>query len=176
MERGFLQQHNELSKFDDTVVRERREFERQAAAEAAQLSAVRNHFPGACSLSGNDGVFFDPGHHAADYAGLVSRDKLERNHFPGRQGHHMAYGPLGVAPSSAVETNDYRGQGKKHYERDPRFQSAEVVPGSAPLFADPTYYVPGGQSDRFQSSAMAANAQVVDPPGKNAMEQIAGSS
>ena len=152
METGYHQFVSQISRFDDSAVVERRRNEAAAVASAAETSA-----PSKGAQPGQDGVIYEPGHHAADYAGLVSRDALERAHFSGRDQEHVAYGDLGVAPAEGVPTSDHvAGSGRRHWGDDVRFKSREVVPGSAPLFADPTYYIQGGQSDRFESTAMAA--------------------
>jgi hypothetical protein len=49
-------------------------------------------------VPGQDGYIYDPNHHAADYAGLVPRDALERAHFEGKARAQAASTHLGVAP------------------------------------------------------------------------------
>lgn len=160
-EKGYLQHHAELSQFDDSAVRERQRREQLAVEQAAALRAAaqaEGSRPGGVgAIPGNDGIVYDPSHHSADYAGFVSRDALERAHFEGRTRESVVYTDHGVIPAPQVQTADHvAGAGRKHYENDVRFSSREVVPGSAPLFADPTYYRQGGQDDRFESTAMAA--------------------
>jgi hypothetical protein len=172
MERGYLQQRAELSHFDDSAIQERR---RQEKAAAEQAAAMRNSSAGNGSSSsssaglavpGNDGVVYDPTHHAADYAGLVNRDALERTHYQGATQQHMAPSEFGyIAPAQDASTFDHQaGAGRKHYEGDVRFQSREIVPGTAPMFADPSFYVSGGQDSRFESTAMAAANQAPTDP------------
>jgi len=167
MERGYLQQRAELSHFDDSAIQERR---RQEKAAAEQAAAMRNSSAGNSSSSaavpGNDGVVYDPTHHAADYAGLVNRDALERTHYQGATQQHMGPSEYGyMAPAQDASTFDHQaGAGRKHYEGDVRFQSREIVPGTAPMFADPTFYAPGGQDSRFESTAMAAAKQAPTDP------------
>lgn len=150
MERGYLQHRAQLSKLDDSAVRDRREFERAAFEQAA----AQRDTPG---VTGTDGVVYAPDHPNADFAGFLSRDALERAHFQGKQRQSVTYTDGGVMPSYDAPTSDYRmGAGRKHYEGDLRFTSREVLPGSAPLLADPTYFKPGGQDDRFITEAMSA--------------------
>jgi len=173
MERGYLQHRAELSRLDDSVVRERRFLEQEAVqaaaaertANAAALARGEARGPSGY-VPGQDGYVYDPSHHAADYAGLVSKDSLERTHFSGSSLEHVSYGELGVVPAKGVPTLDRDGVHgcRKHFAQDARFASREVVPGSAPLFADPSYYVAGGQADRFTSTAMdAARSRPTDP-------------
>lgn len=183
MERGYFQHRNELSAFDDSVVRERREAEANAARQHAQLRAQAHAAAGdpraLGALPGNDGVVFEPAHHAADYAGLVHRDALERAHFAGKAQQSVGASAHGfVAPSADAATSDHvAGQGRKHWEHDVRFQSRDVVPGHGPpLFADPTYFVDGGQDDRFISAAMAAQRQVPTARGSFAPGGAHGAS
>lgn len=160
-EKGYLQHHAELSQFDDSAVRERQRREQLAVEQAAALrAAARSEGSGVAgvgAIPGNDGILYNPAHHSADYAGFVSRDALERAHFEGRTRESVIYTDHGVIPAPQAKTTDHvAGAGRKHYENDVRFSSREVVAGSAPLFADPTYYRQGAQDDRFESTAMAA--------------------
>jgi len=172
MERGYFQHRNELSAFDDSAVQERRQAESNAARQHAQLRSQAANGTGGDpravgALPGNDGVVYEPGHHAADYAGFVHRDALERAHFRGKTEQSVGASAHGfVVPSGNVPTSDHvAGSGRKHWEDDVRFKSREVVPGQGPpLFADPTYYLEGGQVDRFVSAAMAAQRQ--DPTSR----------
>jgi len=158
MEKGYLQHKAELSRFDDSVVRNRQAFEQAAFEKAAQL---RSSDPLGDAVPGNDNIVFNPNHHSADYAGFVSRDALEKAHYQGKTKESLVRvdgSDGGVVPAPNVQTSDHTGIGRRHFENDVRFASREVVPGSAPLIADPSYYMEGGDSDRFQSTAMAAQS------------------
>ena len=84
---SYLQQKAALSQFDDSAIRERRHQERAAVERAAAMAEAAREagsIAGPVALGaapGNDNVIYDPTHHAADYAGFVSRDVLERAHF-----------------------------------------------------------------------------------------------
>jgi hypothetical protein len=166
MERGYMQHRAELSRLDDSVVRDRRAFEEQASRAAAAERAANAAFlasggaPGPSgAVPGQDGYLYDPRHHAADYAGLVHKDLLEKAHFEGKHREHVAYGDHGVAPAPGVATTDHvAGEGRKHFSGDARFESREVVPGTAPLFADPTYYVAGGRPTGFEARPWSSSS------------------
>lgn len=161
MERGYLQHRAELSQFDDSVVRERQRLEQEAIKKA---TAIRASDPLSDAIPGNDNILYNPNHHSADYGGFVSRDALEKAHFEGKQQESLIRNDAGVVPEKNVRTSDHIGIGKKHFENDVRFQSKEVVPGSAPLIADPFHYINGGHQDRFQSTAMDAQRNIPTDP------------
>ena len=168
---SYLQQRAELSQFDDTAVREKRAAEQAAFEEAMALQrAAREAGPatGAVTIGavpGQDGVVFEPAHHAADYAGFVSRDALERAHFEAPREAVARSEEGGIVPAPHAPTFDIvAGVGdRRHFEDDVRFQSREAT-GAYPLLADPTFYVQGGQDDRYLSTSMAANARMPTGP------------
>ena len=174
---SYLQQKAELSQFDDSAIRERRYQERAAferAAAMAEAAREAGSIAGPVALGaapGNDNVIYDPTHHAADYAGFVSRDVLERAHFDAVPEAVARSEEGGIVPAPHASTFDrVAGRGdKRHFEDDVRFQSREAT-GEAPLLADPTFYVTGGQDDRYLSTTMAANARI--PTSKDAFVHL----
>lgn len=139
-----MQRKAELSLFDDSALQARR------AAEQAAYEAVRQPVRQLSAVPGTDQVVYEPAHSKADWAGLVSRDALERAHFsaPAAQRESFVRAGDAIVPSEDVPTLDSGlGAGKRHYQHDLRFTSKD----SAPLMADATFFVAGGQADRFQS-------------------------
>lgn len=170
---SYLQQRAELSQFDDGAVREKRAAEQAAFDQALALQQAAREAGAAAggvaigAVPGQDGVVYEPSHHAADYAGLVSRDYLERAHFEAPREAVARSEEGGIVPAPHASTFDIvAGRGdRRHFQDDVRFQSREAS-GAAPLLADPTFYVPGGQDDRYLSTSMAANARL--PTGADA--------
>ena len=164
---SYLQQRAELSQFDDGAVREKRAAEQAAFDQALALQQAAREAGAAAggvaigAVPGQDGVVYEPSHHAADYAGLVSRDYLERAHFEAPREAVARSEEGGIVPAPHASTFDIvAGRGdRRHFQDDVRFQSREAS-GAAPLLADPTFYVPGGQDDRYLSTSMAANARL----------------
>lgn len=144
MEKSYFQQKAELSRFDDSVVRERRAQEAANFQSAAQNLVERQ----APVVPLRDNAVYEPTNPNADWGGYVSRDMLQRTHFNDHAAHRetVSRSDMGILPREDAKTMDLdHVAGRKHFQKDARFHSSETS-HDAPLIGGPTV------SQRMQSS------------------------
>lgn len=158
-----MQQRAELSQFDDSAIRERREAEKAAFDAAAMARGSQQQYGGRAgglphpdAVPGTDNVVYAPDHPQADWGGFVSRDAFARSHFnnPAAHRENIRRSDGGFVPGAQATTHDHiSGAGRRHVpaERDARFSSVDSATG-------PIICGPGAQDTdaaRFKSAYQA---------------------